>query len=61
MASFNHTRYAISLPFFYDVRDHDVHHRWPRANYGQFVMYWDQIFGTFLSFDNLNNKKRNKK
>lgn len=60
MASLNHTRFAIYIPGFYDVRDHDVHHRWPRSNYGQFVMYWDKIFGSFLSFDDLNNKRKTK-
>ena len=58
MASWNHTRFAIYIPYFYDVRDHDVHHRWPRSNYGQFVMYWDKLFGSFLSFDQLNNKNK---
>ena len=60
MASLNHTRFAIYIPYFYDVRDHDVHHRWPRSNYGQFVMFWDKIFDSFLSFDDLNNKKMTK-
>jgi len=56
MASLNHTRYAVNIPGFYDVRDHDVHHRWPRSNYGQFVMYWDKVCGFYKSSQELDAK-----
>ena len=41
LASLNHTRLDLQIPGFYDVRNHDVHHRWPRSNYGQYTMFWD--------------------
>ena len=47
MASLNHTRFGIRIPYIYDVRTHDVHHRKPRSNYCQFVPWFDQMYGTF--------------
>ena len=47
MAAFNHTRWGISCPKFYDVRDHDVHHAKFVYNYAQYVMWWDKLFGTY--------------
>ena len=32
MASLNHTRFGIRVPYVYDVRTHDVHHRRPVWN-----------------------------
>lgn len=54
LAGLSHTRYdfVISIPWrggrivLYDSKDHDVHHRIPQSNYGQYSMIWDRIFGT---------------
>jgi sterol desaturase/sphingolipid hydroxylase (fatty acid hydroxylase superfamily) len=54
LAGINHTRYdfVISIPWkgekfiIYDSKDHDVHHRIPQSNYGQYTMFWDKLFGT---------------
>jgi sterol desaturase/sphingolipid hydroxylase (fatty acid hydroxylase superfamily) len=47
-ASLNHTRHDIRIPpFIYEVRVHDVHHRKPETNYGQYIMLWDRIFGSY--------------
>ena len=54
-ASLNHTRYAVHIPYIYDVRDHDVHHRLPRCNYGQFVMWWDRLYGSFRRYEDSYN------
>ena len=44
LASLNHTRYDIRVPpGVYDVRVHDVHHRMPKSNYGQYLMLWDRV------------------
>merc|ERR1712118_82746 len=53
MASLNHTRHDIRFlaPFFFDVRDHSVHHAWPRSNYGQFTMWWDRFYGCYISYE----------
>jgi sterol desaturase/sphingolipid hydroxylase (fatty acid hydroxylase superfamily) len=52
-ASLNHTRLGVTLPLgLYDVRAHDVHHRLPKSNYGQYTMAWDHIFGTFREYSN---------
>jgi sterol desaturase/sphingolipid hydroxylase (fatty acid hydroxylase superfamily) len=57
MASLNHTRWGVRVRGVFDVRDHDVHHRWPRSNYGQFVMWWDRATGTFKPYaDKLDRK-----
>jgi len=47
MAAFNHTRWGVHCPYFYDVRDHDLHHVLFNCNYAQYVMWWDKLFGTF--------------
>eukprot|EP00662_Eupelagonemidae_sp_cell21_P031655 gene31655-15589_t len=31
----NHTRWIVRIPFIYDTRTHDTHHKFPRSNYGQ--------------------------
>ena len=51
LASLNHTRLALRIPYFYDVRNHDVHHRWPRSNYGQYTMFWDIAFGWYRDYE----------
>lgn len=60
-ASLNHTRLDVRVPraaageggggWLYDVRAHDVHHRLPRSNYGQYTMAWDRLFGTYRPYD----------
>lgn len=51
LAGINHTRYDISVSLWgiriFDSKAHDVHHRIPQSNYGQYTMLWDYIFGTF--------------
>lgn len=50
-ASANHTRWNFTIPFgIYDVKYHDVHHRLYNCNYGQYIMLWDRVFGTFVPF-----------
>lgn len=55
LAGWNHTRYDIRLSMFgytlYDSKAHDVHHRIPQSNYGQYTMFWDHAFGTFRDYD----------
>lgn len=51
LAGLNHTRFDISFSLFglklYDSKAHDVHHRIPQSNYGQYMMLWDYIFGSY--------------
>lgn len=51
LAGLNHTRFDIVLSLFgvpiFDSKFHDVHHRIPQSNYGQYTMFWDYVFGTF--------------
>ncbi len=50
-ASLNHTRLDVRIPWgVYEVRSHDVHHRLPKSNYGQYTMFWDRMFGTFRPY-----------
>lgn len=56
MASLNHTRFDVVVSFFslftlYDTKAHDVHHRIPQSNYGQYTMFWDIIFGSYRSYN----------
>lgn len=51
LAALNHTRHDVVISFMgvtiYDSKVHDVHHRIPQSNYGQYTMFWDRVFGTF--------------
>lgn len=54
LATLNHTRLDFSflyLPFtkvpIFGVRAHDTHHAVPNSNYGQYIMVWDYVMGTF--------------
>jgi len=54
LATLNHTRLDLSflrLPFtkvpIFGVRAHDTHHAIPNSNYGQYIMLWDYVMGTF--------------
>jgi sterol desaturase/sphingolipid hydroxylase (fatty acid hydroxylase superfamily) len=51
LAGLNHTRFDIVISLFevpiFDSKFHDVHHRIPQSNYGQYTMFWDYVFGTF--------------
>lgn len=59
LALLNHTPYdfRIQLPFLskigisYSVRAHEMHHRKPNCNYGQHVMVWDKLMGTFKKYE----------
>lgn len=55
LAGLNHTRYdiVISIPGLkiYDSKVHDVHHRVPQSNYGQYTMFWDFVLGSFRPYD----------
>eukprot|EP01064_Diplonema_japonicum_P026495 TRINITY_DN37936_c0_g1_i1.p1 TRINITY_DN37936_c0_g1~~TRINITY_DN37936_c0_g1_i1.p1 ORF type:complete len:255 (+),score=11.62 TRINITY_DN37936_c0_g1_i1:74-838(+) len=48
-ASLNHTRFAAEVTeHLFSVSAHDVHHRVDvNTNYGQYIMLWDVIFGTY--------------
>jgi len=35
----------------FDSKHHDVHHRIPQSNYGQYTVFWDRIFGTFREYN----------
>ena len=50
LASLNHTRHDVRIPFIYNVNAHDFHHRQYRCNYGQYIMLWDAVFGTFMPY-----------
>uniref|UniRef100_A0A7S0LJB0 Fatty acid hydroxylase domain-containing protein n=1 Tax=Coccolithus braarudii TaxID=221442 RepID=A0A7S0LJB0_9EUKA len=54
LATLNHTRLDfafVHLPFtrvpIFGVRAHDTHHVIPNSNYGQYIMLWDYVMGTF--------------
>lgn len=55
LAGLNHTRHDVVAKFsskvIYDSKHHDVHHRIPQSNYGQYTVFWDRIFGTFREYN----------
>lgn len=50
LASLNHTRFDVMIPFVYQVRYHDLHHWYPGKNFGQYIMLWDKLFGFFRPY-----------
>ena len=52
LASLNHTRFDIDIPYIFSVKVHDVHHRLPESNYGQYTMFWDYLFGSYREYNN---------
>jgi sterol desaturase/sphingolipid hydroxylase (fatty acid hydroxylase superfamily) len=50
IASLNHTRYSVSFFNIFDVKFHDQHHVVPTVNYGQYLMLWDHLFGTYQEY-----------
>lgn len=59
LATLNHTRLDVSalyIPFtsipIFAVRAHDTHHAVPNTNYGQYIMLWDYVMGTFKPHPN---------
>jgi sterol desaturase/sphingolipid hydroxylase (fatty acid hydroxylase superfamily) len=57
LAGINHTRYdvTIRIPYtswiVYDSKAHDVHHRIPQSNYGQYTMFWDYCIGSYRPYN----------
>mmetsp|Transcript_15495 Transcript_15495/g.35893 ORF Transcript_15495/g.35893 Transcript_15495/m.35893 type:complete len:367 (-) Transcript_15495:262-1362(-) len=55
LAGWNHTRFDLSLKVLgvtvFDSKAHDVHHRIPQSNYGQYTMFWDWVFGSYRPYD----------
>jgi sterol desaturase/sphingolipid hydroxylase (fatty acid hydroxylase superfamily) len=59
LATLNHTRFDVNLTVpctggrvaLYSAASHDVHHRTPLLNYGQYVQVWDVLFGTYRHYD----------
>ena len=51
-ASLNHTRYDLSFisSAVYNVKNHDVHHRLPESNYGQYIVLWDWLMGSYRPY-----------
>ena len=32
------------------MKNHDVHHRLPESNYGQYIMLWDYLMGSYRPY-----------
>mmetsp|Transcript_21732 Transcript_21732/g.55925 ORF Transcript_21732/g.55925 Transcript_21732/m.55925 type:complete len:266 (-) Transcript_21732:589-1386(-) len=48
LTALNHTRLDVKIPFgIYESRWHDLHHRVPQSNYGQYTMLWDHLWGSY--------------
>ncbi|RNF19350.1 putative C-5 sterol desaturase [Trypanosoma conorhini] len=50
LAGLNHTRIDVRIPYLFNVCAHDLHHAQFHYNYGQYIMLWDWVFGTFKSY-----------
>merc|ERR1712130_144909 len=50
LASLNHTRFDVKVYSLFQVKYHDIHHWYPTANFGQYTMIWDHVFGWFRDY-----------
>mmetsp|Transcript_16345 Transcript_16345/g.31903 ORF Transcript_16345/g.31903 Transcript_16345/m.31903 type:complete len:217 (-) Transcript_16345:389-1039(-) len=41
---------GMAIPIF-DVRAHDTHHCIPMSNYGQYIMMWDWVMGSYKYYE----------
>ena len=39
--------HSIQTP---QVKYHDIHHWFPESNYGQYIMLWDRLMGSFKPY-----------
>merc|ERR1711907_76747 len=46
LATCQHTRLHIAIPFFHAASDHDVHHQDSHTNFGQYTVLWDYLCRT---------------
>ena len=55
LTGLNHTRFDSKVQIMgitlYDSKWHDVHHRIPQSNYGQYTNFWDLVFGSFRPYN----------
>ena len=40
----------MGVPYLFTVKNHDLHHRDLEVNYGQYIMLWDWVFGSYREF-----------
>jgi len=54
LATLNHTRFDVTLRIgpviLYAAAAHDVHHRVPLVNYGNYIQFWDYVLGTYREY-----------
>lgn len=60
MSTLNHTRVDVRIPYVYNVWWHDLHHRVPASNYGQYTMFWDWVFGWYKPESTATTERGNK-
>lgn len=44
------TPYPHPHPNPAQVKYHDIHHWFPESNYGQYIMLWDRLMGSFKPY-----------
>jgi len=44
------------FPTLYSVKYHDIHHWYPDSNYGQYIMLWDYLLGSFKPYPTTESK-----
>jgi len=57
-AGLNHTRLDLGLGSVYQVKYHDAHHRFPNSNFGQYIVFWDKLMGSFKESRDTPTKKQ---
>eukprot|EP00439_Symbiodinium_sp_Y106_P051861 s3091_g6.t3 len=54
-ASLNHAGFDFEVRFlgvdWFSTGAHEMHHRRPDRNFGQFTMLWDKLMGTYIPYD----------
>jgi sterol desaturase/sphingolipid hydroxylase (fatty acid hydroxylase superfamily) len=42
------------------VKYHDIHHWFPESNYGQYIMLWDRLMGSFKPYPDTGSRSSSK-
>jgi len=47
LSTLSHTRFDLDFKYLYGTVDHQTHHNIVTCNYGQYIMFWDALMGTY--------------
>jgi sterol desaturase/sphingolipid hydroxylase (fatty acid hydroxylase superfamily) len=61
LSTLSHTRHDLDFKWLYGTVDHQTHHNLLTCNYGQYIMLWDSLMGTYRHRDTLDTLAKARK